>query len=74
MNTCVKGVCFEPGCEGLGFAVANEKLPKLFASLGAQITGTDGPVGGDWEAGGVYASNKEQLFHADMIDRSSILR
>jgi hypothetical protein len=59
------------GMHGLGFGVGLERLPSLFASMGARITATDGPQGGDWEAGGTYANDKEKLFYGDMISRES---
>jgi hypothetical protein len=56
---------------GLGFGVGVERLPSLFASMGVRVTATDSPRGGDWEAGGVYASDKEKLFYSDTISRES---
>jgi hypothetical protein len=57
------------GMHGLGFGVGVERLPSLFASMGARVRATDSPVGGNWEATGEYADNKERLFYGDMIDR-----
>jgi hypothetical protein len=57
------------GTQGLGFGVGDEKLPSLFASLGARIMATDAPVGGHWQAFGQYAGSKQQLFYADTISQ-----
>jgi hypothetical protein len=64
-----KADVLRPEKRGIGFGVGAEKLPSLFASLGARIVATDAPFAGHWQASGEYAGNKEQLFHPELISR-----
>ncbi len=54
-----------PGCRGLGFAVGQEPLPAMFASLGCEIVATDMPTELDadraWIDTGQHASSLEAL-------------
>jgi hypothetical protein len=59
------------GMRGLGFGVGTERLPSLFASLGACITATDAPVGQNWHRTSDMSDHKERLFDPDIIDRKS---
>jgi hypothetical protein len=59
------------GCRGVGFGVGAEKLPSLFASLGARITATDAPVGQNWGRTTDVSDHKSWLFDPGIIDRQS---
>jgi tetratricopeptide (TPR) repeat protein len=60
-----------PGMRGLGFGVGTEKLPAVFASLGAHITATDAPIGQNWDRSADTSDHKNRLFKPDIIDRES---
>ena len=62
----------KPGCRGLVFGVGNERLPALFASMGAQIVATDAiaeqaEVSG-WTDSNQHASNLDGLRWAELVD------
>lgn len=59
------------GCRGLGFGVGTEKLPSLFASLGARITATDAPVGLNWDRTSDISDHRSRLFDPDIIDQET---
>ena len=54
-----------PGRRGLGFAVGQEPLPALFASLGCQITATDQTTdaarSGGWVDAAMHAADRAEL-------------
>jgi hypothetical protein len=60
-----------PEMRGLGFGVGTEKLPAFFASLGAQITATDAPVGQNWDRSNGVSDHKSRLFKSEIIDRET---
>lgn len=61
----------KPGNRGLGFGVGREKLPSLFASLGAYVTATDSPSDeAGWHESNEHSRDREQLFYGDIVDRS----
>jgi len=64
-----KADVLRPEKRGIGFGVGAEKLPSVFASLGARIVATDAPLAGHWQASGEYAADKDQLFHPELISR-----
>lgn len=59
-----------PGKRGLGFAVGQEPLPALFASLGATIVATDLASGdkrsGRWSRSGEWAGGLAKLAHPEI--------
>ena len=59
-----------PGRRGLGFAVGQEPLPALFASLGCEIVATDLQTedAGGWAAGGMHADSLEALNRRGLCD------
>jgi SAM-dependent methyltransferase len=58
----------EPGSRGLVFGVGTERLPSLFASLGAHITATDAPTdAGHWSAGNQWSGNLDGLREPSII-------
>jgi 2-polyprenyl-3-methyl-5-hydroxy-6-metoxy-1,4-benzoquinol methylase len=66
-----------PGRTGLGFAVGSEKLPSLFASLGARIVATDigdAAIASLWAKTDEYTGALDGLYVADLIDRSDFER
>ena len=66
-----------PGATGVGFAVGSEKLPALFASLGAHVLATDigdAAVAENWRASGQYAGQLDGLFHEKYIARAEFDR
>jgi hypothetical protein len=54
-----------PGKRALGFGVGTEKLPAIFAGMGARVTATDAPpeigVAAGWLAGDQFASRRADL-------------
>ena len=66
-----KGGALRPGLRGLGFGVGTEKLPSLFARLGARIAATDAPIGANWSGSGTESDHRNWLYQPDMIDRAS---
>ncbi len=64
-----------PGKRALGFAVGAEPLPAAFARLGTKVLATDAPteigVAKGWQKGGQHAALLEDLYHADIVDRST---
>ncbi|SHI27663.1 hypothetical protein SAMN04488135_118100 [Pollutimonas bauzanensis] len=59
------------GRRGLVFGVGHERLPSLFASLGATITATDAPahvgVAGGWAQTSQHSQSLEQLRYRDLV-------
>lgn len=57
--------CLRPGRRGLGFAVGQEQLPALFASLGCQITASDlapdDHRANEWASSGQWADSLSSL-------------
>lgn len=55
----------QSGKRGLGFAIGQEKLPALFASMGCQIVATDLPESSDeslvWQQSNQHLTNKDIL-------------
>lgn len=60
-----------PGQRGLGFGVGRERLPAVFASLGAQVVATDAPaeVGAamGWAQSLQHSQSAEQLRHPEIV-------
>ena len=65
----------KPGSRGLGFGVGSEKLPAIFASMGAEVTATDAPhdVAG-WRETGQYSDSLEDLFYPGIVGREEFER
>ena len=61
-----------PGGRGLVFGVGNERLPALFASLGAKIVATDAPVGVSekwgWNVSGQHIEALTSIRYPDIVD------
>ncbi|WP_230941679.1 hypothetical protein [Burkholderia multivorans] len=64
----------KPGARGLVFGVGSERLPALFAKLGAQIVATDAPedIGESkgWKATGQHSATLSQIRYEDIVDGS----
>lgn len=62
----------KPGNKGLVFGVGKERLPALFASMGAQIMATDAPVDiGErqgWNKSGEHISSLTQIRYTEIVD------
>jgi len=60
------------GSKGLVFGVGKERLPALFASMGAKIMATDAPVDiGEkqgWNKSGQYISSMTQIRYTEIVD------
>jgi hypothetical protein len=62
---------------GLGFAVGNEKLPSLFASLGAKILATDTgdqQTASDWKRTNEYGGSLASLHHPQLVTKEEFER
>lgn len=61
-----------PGSRGLGFGVGEERLPALFASLGAQVMATDAPhdigAAAGWIETGQHLSSLSRIRYTDLVD------
>ena len=62
-----------PGKRGIVFGVGSERLPSLFAKMGAGITATDAPpdsnAASEWTAGNQYSSGRDNLYYPEIVDR-----
>lgn len=62
----------KPGARGLVFGVGSERLPALFAKLGARIVATDAPeeIGeaNGWKATGQHSAASSQIRYEDIVD------
>lgn len=62
----------KPGSRGLVFGVGSERLPALFASLGAEIVATDAPVHiaetQGWTETGQHVSSLAQIRYPEIVD------
>ncbi len=60
------------GCKGLVFGVGSERLPAVFASLGAEVLATDAPIqiGQEkgWKDSGQHASALSSIRYTDIVD------
>ena len=60
------------GCKGLVFGVGSERLPAVFASLGAEVLATDAPIeiGQEkgWKDTGQHASALSSIRYTDIVD------
>lgn len=60
-----------PGARGIVFGVGQERLPALFASLGAAIVATDAPpaigIGTGWQSSNEYSDSVEKLRCPDIV-------
>lgn len=58
------------GSRGLVFGVGSERLPALFASMGAEIVATDAPIeiGNEWQSTNQYSNSLELLRYPEIID------
>ena len=65
----------KPGNKGLVFGVGMERLPALFASMGATIVATDAPdeisEKTGWKDSGQYSNALNGLRHADSFDSNA---
>lgn len=59
----------QSGKRGLGFGVGREQLPSLFASLGMQVTASDGPDDEGWRDSNQYSGTRDHLFYDNIISR-----
>jgi hypothetical protein len=63
-----------PGRRGLVFGVGRERLPALFARLGAQIVATDAPQEvarqSKWAGRGEHASSLSAIHHPDLVEQA----
>ena len=59
-----------PGSKGLVFGVGSERLPAVFAQMGAQIVATDAPdeKGEIWDCNGQHSTSLESLRYTDVVD------
>lgn len=59
------------GCRGVGFGVGRERLPAVFAGLGAQVTATDAPsevgMSAGWTETGQHAASLDALRHPQIV-------
>lgn len=57
------------GKHGLVFGVGHEKLPALFASLGASVVATDAPpeIGAHWNSSKEYSDSLEKLRFPEIV-------
>jgi len=65
------------GKRGLGFAVGAERLPSLFASLGAEILATDigeSDIANNWKQSGEYAGAIDGLYFERYLPRADFDR
>jgi SAM-dependent methyltransferase len=64
-----------PGRRGLGFAVGRERLPALFAAMGAAVVATDLPAGDprarEWRDTAQHADGAEGLFDPRILPREA---
>ena len=64
----------KPGSRGLVFGVGNERLPALFAGMGASIVATDAPISVSeiwgWNASGQHATALNEIRYTDIVDGS----
>ena len=64
----------KPGSRGLVFGVGNERLPALFAGMGASIVATDAPVDVSekwgWNASGQHATALNEMRYPEIVDGS----
>jgi len=62
----------KPGARGLVFGVGSERLPALFAKMGASIVATDAPMeigeASGWTATGQHSASLSQLRYTDIVD------
>jgi SAM-dependent methyltransferase len=62
----------KPGSRGLVFGVGKERLPALFAGLGANIVATDAPIDigvtDGWIETGQHVSGLGQIRYTDVVD------
>jgi hypothetical protein len=58
------------GSRGLVFGVGSERLPAVFAGMGAQIVATDAPgdKGEIWDCSGQHSSSLEPLRYPEIVD------
>ena len=61
-----------PGSKGLVFGVGSERLPALFASLGAEIVATDAPgdvgAAAGWVDTGQHLTSLEQIRYPEIVE------
>lgn len=62
----------KPRSRGLVFGVGNERMPALFASMGAEVVATDAPQDvasqARWAASNQHAANLTAIRHLDLVD------
>lgn len=62
----------KPGSKGVVFGVGSERLPALFASMGAEIVATDAPIDlGEkigWKATGQHISTLSEIRYPEIVD------
>ncbi|MGF6643100.1 hypothetical protein [Paraburkholderia sp. GAS82] len=68
----------KPGARGLVFGVGSERLPSLFAKMGAAIVATDAPAeigaAAGWNETGQYSASLDGLWHEKVVDRQTFDR
>lgn len=61
----------KPGSKGLVFGVGAERLPAVFACMGAKIVATDAPISigeeGGWKKTGQYINNLSQIRYTEIV-------
>jgi Methyltransferase domain len=66
-----------PGMRGMGFAVGQEPLPSVLASMGVEIVASDlheDKSSSSWINTGQHAATLDSLFKPDMVDRATFDR
>lgn len=61
------------GCQGVGFGVGTERLPSVFANLGASVIATDAPaeigLSSGWTETGQHSDTLNELFYSDLVSK-----
>ncbi|OYW11724.1 MAG: hypothetical protein B7Z59_03570 [Acidiphilium sp. 37-67-22] len=71
-----KNNILQEGKKGLVFGVGTERLPSLFANMGASIVATDAPpeIGDAWKGGDQFSENLSGLYFKDLVDYQNFER
>ena len=63
------------GFRGVGFGVGTERLPSIFANLGASVVATDAPpeigVSSGWTETGQHSDTLNELFYPDLVSKDA---
>jgi hypothetical protein len=61
------------GFRGVGFGVGTERLPSIFANLGAGVVATDAPaeigLSSGWTGSGQHSDTLNELFYPDLVSK-----